>query len=71
MGQRIKSFTIRVQGETGAAYEIKKTTVGSKRILTFPAQTAVNIRIYVTGSKATPLVSEVDAYLITENLVDP
>jgi|SRR5579859_636866 len=70
MGQRIKSFTIQLLHEDGTIFEIPGTTIGHKRILTFPRQLAKSVSIRVTDAKATPLVGEVAIYLIREDLVE-
>jgi alpha-L-fucosidase len=70
MGQRISQFQIRVETTNGVPYLITGTTVGHKRIFTFPAREAISFRLYITDSKAIPLVSEVSGYFIPENLVE-
>jgi len=70
MGQRVKSFVIQIMHEDGTSFGIPGTTIGHKRILTFPRQLAKSLRIRVTDAKATPLISEADAYLIREDLVE-
>ncbi|MEO8148493.1 MAG: alpha-L-fucosidase [Bacteroidia bacterium] len=70
LGQRIRSFTIRITTEDGGTFEIKKFTIGHKRIVTFPVQTVVTVRIYVTDAKATPLIGEIDVYKIDDELIE-
>jgi alpha-L-fucosidase len=70
MGQRVKSFTIRTILSDGSFYEIKGTTIGHKRIISFPAQEARAVRIYITDTKATPLLGEVNVYKIDNSLVE-
>ena len=70
MGQRVKNFTIRTTNENGSNFEIKKYTLGHKRIVTFPLQTAKSVRIYVTDAKTTPLIGEIDAYKSAEFLTE-
>lgn len=69
-GQRIISFTIRTISEDGSVFEIKKSTIGHKRIVTFPSQIARSVRIYITDAKAIPLIGEVDAYKIDDALIE-
>ena len=64
MGQRIVKF------EVSGGNDVKKfetfakgTTVGHKRIITFPTQKLKYFRIYISESKATPMISEVSGYL--------
>jgi alpha-L-fucosidase len=64
MGQRIVKF------EISGGNDVKKfetfangTTIGHKRIITFPTQKLKYFRIKITESKATPMISEVSGYL--------
>jgi alpha-L-fucosidase len=70
MGQRIKSFSIQILHKDGTLFELKRSTVGHKRMVTFPVQSAQSVRFYITDSKAVPLVSEINAFLIDEALVE-
>ena len=49
---------------------MEATTVGRKRILSFPAVEADTIELTVTDAKSKPLLSEISAYLINEALVE-
>jgi alpha-L-fucosidase len=69
MGQRVKAFSVQIIKPDGSSFEIRETTIGHKRILTFPPQQATGIRIRVEAAKAVPLIGEVNAFLIDENLV--
>ena len=64
MGQRIVKFEIS-GGNDLEKFETfaKGTTVGHKRIITFPTQILKYFRIYISESKATPIISEVSGYL--------
>ena len=42
----------------------------TKRIVTFPLQTAKSVRIYITDTKTTPLIGEIDAYKIDDTLIE-
>ena len=70
MGQRISQFTIRVFCKDGTVYQMKGSTVGHKRIVSFPRKETDHIRITIGESKATPLISELNAYLIPERLTE-
>jgi len=70
LGQRVKAFSIQVTNEDGALFEAGGTTIGHKRIITFPSQHARSVRIIVKDSKAVPLISELGIYHIPENLVE-
>jgi alpha-L-fucosidase len=72
-GQKITGVKIEYSGwgVTGASKEIKSlTTIGNKRVITFPQINAKYIFITLTSLKGTPLISEVAAYLIDENLME-
>lgn len=62
LGQRIKSFA--VDWWDGAAFqEIQKgTTIGYKRILSFPAVTTSRIRIRIEEALAAPVLAEVQVF---------
>jgi alpha-L-fucosidase len=71
MGQRIKAFTVEVLGPGGTpVYKVEATTVGRKRILTFPGQLASGIRIAITDAKAVPLLGGIGIFKIDEALVE-
>jgi alpha-L-fucosidase len=70
MGQRIAAFTIKTFNADGSTFEIKKFTVGHKRIITFATQKVKSFRIYITESKAAPLLGEVDAFKIDDGLIE-
>lgn len=71
MGQRVKGVTIETIGENGnTTYTLDATTIGHKRILTFPKQLVSAIRIRITDSKAIPLLGDVDVYKIDDELVE-
>jgi alpha-L-fucosidase len=61
-GQRIKTFTIEVlyRGQWKRAAE--GTTIGYKRILKIDPVETSKIRINITGSKACPVISNVEVY---------
>jgi len=69
-GQKIKSFTVSFQLNNKTVSELNANTVGKKRILTFPAIDVDSFTIKIDEAKSTPLISEVSAYLIDENLVE-
>lgn len=71
LGQRIATFRVLLQDATGATIkEIAGTTVGRKRILSFPSVMVTTIQIIADSAKATPLLSEVAAYHIDEDLIE-
>lgn len=61
-GQTIADFTVTFSTDKGLE-EIKGTTIGRKRILTFPAKSITQFTISFPGNSAPALLSEVEAYL--------
>lgn len=62
LGQRVKSFT--VEAFIGGTWKElgKGTTIGYKRILRFPGIETTKVRFSVTGSKGSPLISNIGIY---------
>lgn len=69
-GQRIKSGKVVLVNGSQPVKEIEFTTIGRKRILSFPVQDVSAINIVISDAKDTPLINEVAAYLIDEKLVE-
>ncbi len=61
-GQRIQSFRVEVEQKDGWKEVARSTTVGHKKILTFPAVKARRVRISVTAALAPPSLSEVKVF---------
>jgi len=70
MGQRIKAFNIILKKDGKEIQTIAGTTIGKKRIITFPATEVDGFTIVITDAKTTPLISEIGAYHIDESLVE-
>ncbi len=68
-GQRVKSFSVQLLKENKIVGEIQGTTIGRKRILTFPAAETDGFHIVIKDAKASPLLSVIAAYLVDEKLV--
>ena len=62
LGQTIADFTLLLSTEDGVE-EIKGTTIGRKRIITFPAKKISQVSIHFPGLTSPALLSEVGAYL--------
>lgn len=63
-GQRVVKFEISGGNDIKKFETLAKgTTIGHKRIITFPTQKLKYFRIYISESKATPILSEVSGYL--------
>lgn len=67
-GQRVKSAKLFLVNGASTVKEIPVTTIGHKRILTFPAVEVSAIYLIINEAKDTPLISEISTYLIPENL---
>ena len=70
MGQRIKSAKLELLNGSQVVKELDVTTIGRKRILTFPVQEVSAISLVVKEAKDVPLISEMSVYLIDERLVE-
>ncbi|MGH2622688.1 MAG: alpha-L-fucosidase [Sphingobacterium sp.] len=69
-GQRIKSFNVAYwEGDTFIPLD-QQTTIGFKRILSFPTIHTEKIRITLTGN-APPILSEIQVYLAPDILEQP
>jgi len=60
-GQSVKKFYVEVRSKDGQE-RFEATTIGHKRIITFPARLAEDIDIYFLESKRTVKISEVEVY---------
>ncbi len=71
IGQGISKFKVTVISSDGkTVYETTGTTIGRKRILTFPSVDATSIVVSIEESKGTFRVSEIEGYLIDETLIE-
>lgn len=62
LGQRVKAFTVEAFID-GTWKEVSKgTTIGYKRILRFPGVKATKVRFSITGSKGSPVISNIGIY---------
>jgi len=69
-GQHIRKINIALINGAEQVAELDATTVGRKRVITFPVKTVSAVRIVIEDAKGTPSLSEVETYLIEENLVE-
>ena len=69
-GQLIKAVTIVLSNHGTEVHTIHLTTVGHKRILSFPAQEVTEVSVVVTSAKAKPQLKSVQGYLIADELVE-
>jgi len=66
----VKSFKIIFQNNNETIKEYNGKTIGRKRIITFPAVSCDSFTIVINDAKATPLISEVSAHKIDDNLIE-
>jgi alpha-L-fucosidase len=69
-GQRIKSAKLVLVNGSQPVLEIDITTIGRKRILSFPVQDVSAINLVIQDAKDAPLISEIAAYLMDEKLIE-
>jgi len=62
LGQRVKGFTIEVMKNNKWKQIASATTIGYKRIVKIDPVLTKKIRINITGSKACPVISNVEVY---------
>ena len=70
LGQTVRQFRIALFNGNKNVGEISGTTVGRKRILTFPATKITSFKVYLDDAKGSDNISGVAAYLIDEKLVE-
>ena len=69
-GQTVRKFTIVFYKDNKSIGEIKGTSIGRKRILTFPAKNITSFRVYLEDARGSDNISGVTAYLIDEKLLE-
>jgi alpha-L-fucosidase len=69
-GQAIKKLQVRLYDRGRLIKEIDLSTVGRKRIITFPVETISTFKIQVKQAKKNPAIVNVACYLIPENLIE-
>lgn len=69
-GQTIRKFKIVLYKDSKTVREINGTSVGRKRILTFPEENITSFRVYLEDAKGSDNISQVSAYLIDDKLIE-
>ena len=70
-GQSCEKFTVRLLNEKRELLrEISGTTIGHKRILTFPQTDVSVISVSVDEQKSPTAITETEAYLINDKLIE-
>lgn len=70
LGQTVEKFNIELYNNDKQVGEINGTTIGRKRILTFPVQTITSFKVILHDRFGNDNVSGVAAYLIDQGLVE-
>ena len=70
LGQSVQNFKIVLFNNNKPAGEIEGTTIGRKRILTFPVTTITSFKVLLDDRNGRDNVKGIAAYLIAENLVE-
>jgi alpha-L-fucosidase len=70
LGQSIRRFSIVLYNNEKPIGEIQGTSVGRKRILTFPAATITSFRVYLEDAQGNDNITGIAAYLIAEGLIE-
>ena len=70
LGQSIERFKIALFNNDQKVGEITGTTIGRRRILTFPVKTITSFKVYMIDRKGNDNVNRVAAYLIDEKLLE-
>jgi len=69
-GQLIKKCELKFFNNQELVKTLKLTTIGHKRIVTFPEETITDIKITITDAKANPTITEVQVFKIPEELIE-
>jgi alpha-L-fucosidase len=69
LGQTVRKFSIILYNGDKIVSQISGTSVGRKRILTFPAVTVTSFKVYLQDAMGNDNISGIAAYLIDESLV--
>ncbi|HKB44823.1 MAG TPA: alpha-L-fucosidase [Chitinophagaceae bacterium] len=70
LGQTVRRFNIVLYNGDKIVSQITGTSVGRKRILTFPAITVTSFKVYLQDAMGNDNISGIAAYLIDEKLVE-
>jgi alpha-L-fucosidase len=70
LGQRVKAFTVEALVDGNWNEVASATTIGYKRILRFPTVEATQLRLTITGSKSSPVISNIGVYNAPQ-IMDP
>lgn len=69
-GQRVESFVVEITDEAGQVHSIQGTTIGRKRILTFPEIKARTVHLHIIHSRGKAKVKPVKVYRIDNKWIE-
>ncbi len=69
-GQLIENASIILSNQGVELKRIDITTIGHKRIITFPAMDVSEVSVVITSAKAKPHLGTVEGYLLAEDLIE-
>ncbi|MDP4132135.1 MAG: alpha-L-fucosidase, partial [Bacteroidota bacterium] len=69
-GQRVKSFALELYNGDSLVYKNDYTTIGYRRLISFPSQTISRILIKIKQAKAEPILNGLGIYHIPDQLVE-
>ncbi len=71
LGQTVKKFEVTLETGNGTTVQtVSGTTIGRKRILTFPTALVSSITIKIKETTGNVNLSEIGAYKISDNLIE-
>jgi len=70
LGQSIRRFSVVLYSGNKVVREIRGSSVGRKRILTFPVTSITSFRVYLDDTRGNDNISGIAAYLINEKLAE-
>lgn len=70
LGQTIRRFSIVLYNNDKPIGEVQGTSIGRKRILTFPSRTITSFRVYLEDAKGNDNITGIAAYLLDEKQVE-
>ena len=70
LGQTIRQYRVELFNGNKKIRELQGTTIGRKRILTFPTESVTSFRVYLDDTMGNDNISGVAAYLIADHLVE-
>jgi alpha-L-fucosidase len=70
LGQTVRKFRVLFYNKDKMIRAISGTTVGRKRILTFPAMSITSFKVYLDDAQGSDNISGIAAYLIDDKLVE-